>query len=133
LKFKENRIMPWSNNHLPKYRKHRASGQAVVTLNGRDFYLGPHGTNASKLEYDRLLGEWLASGRNPLVHGDDCLTVVELCARYYRFAKTYYVKDGRCTKVLSGRQNGQFVNCHVRGSLSPSRSCQSWSSNHEVW
>ncbi|TWU20913.1 hypothetical protein [Bythopirellula polymerisocia] len=28
--------MPWSNNHLPKYRKHRSSGQAVVTLNGRD-------------------------------------------------------------------------------------------------
>ena len=45
--------MPWSNNHLPKYRKHRSSGQAVVTLNGRDFYLGPHGTKASKIQYDR--------------------------------------------------------------------------------
>ena len=33
---------------FPKYRKHRASGQAVVTLNGRDIYLGPHGTKASK-------------------------------------------------------------------------------------
>jgi hypothetical protein len=34
----------------PKYRKHRASGQAVVTLNGHDYYLGPHGTKASKAE-----------------------------------------------------------------------------------
>ena len=51
--------MPWSNNYLPKYRKHRASGQAVVTLSGQDFYLGPHDTKASKLEYDRLIGEWL--------------------------------------------------------------------------
>jgi hypothetical protein len=44
--------MSWSDNRLLKYRKHRASGQAVVTLNGRDFYLGPHNTKASKLEYD---------------------------------------------------------------------------------
>jgi len=36
---------------LPKYRKHRATGQAIVTLAGRDHYLGPHGTVASKLEY----------------------------------------------------------------------------------
>jgi hypothetical protein len=56
--------MPWSNNHLPKYRKHRASGQAVVMLNGRDFYLGPHVTKASKLECDRLMDEWLAGGRS---------------------------------------------------------------------
>ena len=35
--------MPKLSNSAPKYRKHRASGQAVVTLNGRDFYLGPQG------------------------------------------------------------------------------------------
>jgi hypothetical protein len=28
-------------NRIPTYRKHRASGQAVVTLDSRDFYLGP--------------------------------------------------------------------------------------------
>ncbi|NRA97359.1 MAG: hypothetical protein HRU14_14250, partial [Planctomycetes bacterium] len=47
----------------PSYRRHAPSGQAVVTLNGRDFYLGPHGSQASKAEYDRLLGEWLTNGR----------------------------------------------------------------------
>ena len=47
---------------LPKHRKHKRSGQAIVTLSGKDFYLGPHGTNASKLEYDRLIGEWLTHG-----------------------------------------------------------------------
>ena len=51
--------MPTLVKSIPTYRKHRASGQAVVSLNGRDFYLGPHGTRASKLEYDRLIGEWL--------------------------------------------------------------------------
>ena len=56
--------MPRLSDSLPKYRKHKATGQAVVTLNGRDFYLGPHGTAASKLEFDRLIGEWLAKGRS---------------------------------------------------------------------
>jgi hypothetical protein len=47
--------MPNPNPRLPKYRKHKASGQAIVTLNGVDFYLGPHGSAASKHEYDRLI------------------------------------------------------------------------------
>jgi hypothetical protein len=89
--------MAWSLNHLPKYRKHRASGQAVMTLNGRDFYLGPHGTQASKIQYDRLLGEWLQNSRNPLIAASDGITVVELCARYFKFAKQYYQRNDKCT------------------------------------
>jgi integrase len=92
--------MPWSKNHLPKYREHRASGQAVVTLNGRDFYLGIYGSKASRIEYDRLLGEWLASGRNPLI-ADDSLTVVELCARYWKFAKGHYLTARQTTNALA--------------------------------
>ena len=57
--------MPRLSNSVPKYRKHRASGQAVVTLGGRDVYLGTHGTKARKAEYDRLVGEWLAADRSP--------------------------------------------------------------------
>ncbi|MEX0613107.1 MAG: hypothetical protein WD738_09250 [Pirellulales bacterium] len=55
--------MPRLTRSIPSYRKHRASGQAVVTLGGRDYYLGPWGTKASKFEYDRLVGEWLQQGR----------------------------------------------------------------------
>jgi hypothetical protein len=51
--------MPRLTRSVPSYRKHRASGQAIVTLCGRDFYLGPHGTKVSRDEYDRLVGEWL--------------------------------------------------------------------------
>ena len=43
---------------VPKYRLHRASRQAVVTLAGRDHYLGPWRSLASRTEYDRLIGEW---------------------------------------------------------------------------
>jgi hypothetical protein len=35
---------------LPKYRK-----QAIITLIGRDHYLGPHGTKDSRSTYDRLI------------------------------------------------------------------------------
>jgi hypothetical protein len=29
---------------IPSYCRHRASGQAVVTPNGVDYYLGPYGS-----------------------------------------------------------------------------------------
>jgi hypothetical protein len=91
--------MPRLVQALPKYRKHKASGQAVVTLNGVEHYLGPHGTKASKTQYDRLIAEWLRCDRCLQPIGGDSLTVVELCARYLRFATSYYRKDGRCTRV----------------------------------
>jgi hypothetical protein len=47
----------------PSYRRHKPSGQAVVTLDGRDIYLGGYGTRESRTEFDRLLAEWLANGR----------------------------------------------------------------------
>jgi integrase len=82
----------------PKYRKHKASGQAVVTIAGRDHYLGPWRSKASKIEYDRLIGEWLAAGRpsTGLVTADD-LTLTELLLRYWRFAQQHYRKDGEPT------------------------------------
>ena len=35
---------------IPRYRKHRATGQAVVTIGGVDRYLGLHSTEPSKAE-----------------------------------------------------------------------------------
>lgn len=88
--------MPRLSKALPKYRKHKASGQALVTLNGVNFYLGPHGTRASKIEYDRLIGEWLEGGRRLPVSKDE-ITIVELISRYWHHARQYYVKNGRPT------------------------------------
>jgi hypothetical protein len=73
--------------------------QVVVTLNGRDFYLGPHETQASKREYDRLIGEWLQHGRqfSPDPEGQGSLAVVQLIVAYLHFARDYYRKDGKPT------------------------------------
>ena len=55
--------VPNSRRH-PSYRRHKPSGQAVVTLSGRDFYLGRYNSKRSHDEYDRLIAEWLAGGRS---------------------------------------------------------------------
>ena len=83
----------------PAYRKHKRSGRAVVTLNGRDYYLGPYGSKASKLEYDRIIAEWLANGRRA-TDAPETLLVSELIAAYWRWCKTWYVKNGRPTDEL---------------------------------
>ncbi|QDT67867.1 hypothetical protein MalM25_07750 [Planctomycetes bacterium MalM25] len=62
--------MPRLTNALPSYRKHRASGQAVVTLSGADHYLGKHGTKSSRTLYDRLVAEWLVNGRSSPAKAD---------------------------------------------------------------
>lgn len=91
--------MPKLKQAVPKYRRHRASGQAVVTLSGRDIYLGPHGSRTSINEYDRLISEWLIGGRQlPNDRKDDALYVAELIAAYRRHAREYYVRsDGSRT------------------------------------
>jgi len=64
--------IPW--DAVSRYRMHKASEQAIVTLSGRDHYLGPHGTAASA--YDRLTAEWIANGRETCL--PSTASVVEL-------------------------------------------------------
>lgn len=82
----------------PSYRLHKASGQAVVTLSGKDFYLGRFGSTESKAEYGRITGEWLSSGRR-LDKGSD-MRVSELIRDYLMFAVTYYRKGGEPTSEV---------------------------------
>jgi integrase len=91
--------MPRLAEATPKYRRHKASRQAIVTIQGRDFYLGPWNTKASKIEYDRIISEWLAAGRQlPTANSETSdLTIVEVLARYKHFALQHYQKDGVST------------------------------------
>jgi integrase len=82
---------------IPKYRKHRATGQALVTLGGIDHYLGPHGTQTSRAAYDQLIAEWMANGRQSSKALDAELTVAELIEHYRQHVITHYVKNGRPT------------------------------------
>lgn len=75
---------------IPKLSRHKASGQAIVRLSGRDFYLGPWGSRAARAEYDRLIAEWLAGGRRPPAACADGATVNELLAAFWDHAESYY-------------------------------------------
>lgn len=92
--------MPTPRRRTPSYRRHKPSGQAVVTLAGRDHYLGKYGSPESRAEYDRVVGEWLVGGRRAPGKADSPgtdLTINELILAYLGFADGYYVKDGRPT------------------------------------
>jgi integrase len=82
--------MPKLVHRTPKYRRHRASGQAIITINGRDIYLGRHGTAVSRREYDRVVAEWLANGRRTPFDAAQGTSVVELIAAYWLRAQSYY-------------------------------------------
>jgi hypothetical protein len=87
---------PACSPRTPSYRLHGPTGQAVVTLSGRDYDLGRHGTPESRAEYDRLVAEWLANGRR--VAGPTAeATVSEMMVGYLRHVDGYYRKDGEPT------------------------------------
>lgn len=86
----------------PSYRKHKPTGQAVVTIDGKDYYLGKHATAASRKSYDALIGEWMTGGRRLLSRDGSHVTVTELIASYWKFARGYYRKGGHSTDELAG-------------------------------
>ena len=73
----------------PSYRLHKPSGRAVVTLNGKDYYLGVHNSKESKLAYARVIGEWSASGTSFGID-ENRTTLAILMADYLDFCDVHY-------------------------------------------
>jgi integrase len=96
--------MPKLNGRVPKYRMHKQSGQAIVTLDGRDHYLGLHGSDQSRTLYDRLIAQWLAVGRGSAIpHKEEpvVVTVNEVVVSFWNHAEIHYRKpDGTPTSEL---------------------------------
>jgi integrase len=55
--------MPRLVHRLPQIRCHTPSGRARLRINGRHYWLGTYGSPESLREYDRLVGLYLANGR----------------------------------------------------------------------
>ena len=81
-----------SDTSIPSYRRHKQSGRAIVTLCGRDILLGRYGTLESRNEYNRLIAEWLAAGRQ-LPSDPGAVTVAEIANAYLKHVKGYYSKS----------------------------------------
>jgi hypothetical protein len=94
--------------HIPAYRLHKQSGQAVVTLpdsmgGRRDVLLGTYGTKASKSEYKRVVLDWESNDRRlPDRQSPADLRVEELLDRYWQHAQEYYRRaDGSQTQEVA--------------------------------
>jgi integrase len=85
---------------VPKYAKHKHSGQAVVHIGGKSFYLGKFRSKDSKAKYATILARWSAG--DPIVpQVSQSETVGELLLEYVRWAKTYYRKNGKTTSQVT--------------------------------
>lgn len=91
-----------SETSVPAYRLHRQSGQAIVTLSGRDFLLGKYNSKESKTEYQRRIAEWLAAGRQ-LPTDPGAITIAEVVVAFRKHAKKYY-------RLPDGTMSSEFNN-----------------------
>jgi hypothetical protein len=111
--------------HVPTYRLHRQSGQAIVTLNDsvtgqrKDYLLGKHDTKASKEEYERIVLAWQVRGRRlPQPAQDSTLSIAELIARYWKHVEEYYSHvDGSATGEVQAMRYALRPLNHLHGSM----------------
>jgi integrase len=91
---------------IPSYRLHKPSGQAVVTISGRDYYLGTPDSPESREKYHRLIAEWMTTERTR-AGSDDAkalpdLTVAEVILAFWRHAQAHYLHpDGTPSDELA--------------------------------
>lgn len=82
----------------PTYLLHKATGQARVRVDGKDYYLGLFGSPESRAKYDDLIAEWLARNSEAANYR---LTVEDLALLYLSHAEGFYRKDGEMTSEVS--------------------------------
>jgi hypothetical protein len=84
---------------IPSYRLHKPSGKAVVTIAGKDHYLGLHDSEEGRLAYDALVAPLKAAGNNATVAN---MTISHLAIQYMKHAESYYRKNGKVTGEVEG-------------------------------
>jgi integrase len=105
----------------PKYRLHRPTGQAVVTLNGRDIYLGKHGTKQSKDAYRQKIAEWSAGG-GQLPDVKAAITVAKVIKLFWEHARKHYCHaDGTPTNEIEQIRYALRPLNHLYGTLPASQ------------
>ena len=76
---------------LPSFRLHKASGQGVTTIRGKDFYFGPFEDKKSKQKYNKLLAEYLASNKSESFQvRPQEISIAESVVAYLGYSKEYY-------------------------------------------
>ena len=86
---------------IPSYRFHKPSGQAAVTLDGKDHYLAKLDSAESHCTYQRLVAEWLSNHQLDPGPVSPSLSVNELLLAYVRYAEGYYRKNEKATTQIA--------------------------------
>ncbi|MDZ4779588.1 MAG: site-specific integrase [Planctomycetia bacterium] len=92
---------------VPAYRRHKARNCAVVTIHGRNFYLGPFNSPESREVYARLIAEHFGTSQPDSAPSSSFIvgrsvTITELIATYYDHVRGYYRRaDGSPTDEVS--------------------------------
>ena len=109
----------------PKYRLHKPTGRAVVTLNGKDHYLGVFGSPESHEAYRRKIAEWFAAGgpeRLPASSGRE-LSICDLAQAYWRSLEQREAEKVACgahdrvklaLETVENLRRGEFGVCEGR-------------------
>jgi hypothetical protein len=90
---------------LPKYRRQNVRGEdfAFVEINAKRIYLGKYECPESKKAYDRIIAEWLETGRSEIAAPTlntkpNEISMLELCGLFWEHVEKYYRKpDGTAT------------------------------------
>ena len=89
--------MPQQRFPIYPHTPHKNGQQARIKLDGRQLYLGRHGSRESLNRYELLRVEWLkGKSVDPAT-----LTIDELAIKFLEFARGYYVKNGAQTDELA--------------------------------
>jgi hypothetical protein len=86
---------------IPAYGLHKPTGQARVRINGKDVYLGPHGSEELKRKYEQIVRKLITDRTRDEMRArveiSSDLTINELVVGYLRFVDGYYSRTSRPT------------------------------------
>lgn len=90
----------------PSYRLHKAPNCPVVTIDGKNHYLGAYGSDETHEKYARLIAQWREmrhrpTGSRATDQQVSNLRINEVTLRYWQFTVAYYRKNGAPTRELS--------------------------------
>ena len=114
---------------VPSYRLHHSTGQARVTLNGRDHLLGPYGSPESKEKYGRLIAEYSSSGKAASYGKAKKHLIEDLLLAYVKFAREYYAGGSEFTNMkLAIKPMLELYGTLPSESFGPTeyRACREW-------
>ncbi|MCA8943149.1 MAG: site-specific integrase [Planctomycetes bacterium] len=78
---------------IPKHCHHRHTNQGYVRLDGETLYTGVWGKPETDAKYDRLIAEWLASGRVTQRTSASAYEIRHLVADYWTHIQSYYANS----------------------------------------